>query len=228
MSPNPISGREFLDFHRQFLGAAYSYGVFVPKDAKNYRGPFDCAEFPAYGCYQLTGRLFGTSNHTDPASADAWSGFWLSDGRNPALGRIIPVQKAAGTPGAIILRAGAGISGHVVISDGQGGTLEAMCKIRGVCCSTLAGRRWTHGVLINWIRYESFAAPPLAPVEVLRLAQPFMRGPEVSLLQEALGIEADGIYGPATRAAVLDFQRQLGLVVDGEAGPQTFMALGIL
>jgi len=46
-------------------------------------------------------------------------------------------------------------------------------------------------------------------------------------VQQALGIAADGVYGPQTRAAVKAFQRAHGLLVDGVAGSQTLAALGI-
>ena len=46
-------------------------------------------------------------------------------------------------------------------------------------------------------------------------------------LQKALGIPADGIYGPQTRRAVRRFQRSHGLQVDGVAGSATLSALGI-
>jgi Transglycosylase-like domain/Putative peptidoglycan binding domain len=52
-------------------------------------------------------------------------------------------------------------------------------------------------------------------------------GVTVAELQAALGITADGAYGPQTRRAVRRFQRAQGLTVDGIAGPQTLEALGI-
>lgn len=52
------------------------------------------------------------------------------------------------------------------------------------------------------------------------------RGNAVAQLQRALGIAADGIFGPATLNAVRSFQRQAGLAVDGIAGPATLAALG--
>jgi transglycosylase-like protein/putative peptidoglycan binding protein len=53
------------------------------------------------------------------------------------------------------------------------------------------------------------------------------QGSSVSALQRALGITADGVYGPQTRAAVRRFQRREGLSADGIAGPATLAALGL-
>jgi hypothetical protein len=57
------------------------------------------------------------------------------------------------------------------------------------------------------------------------------RGPEVEVLQvrlisvTGLTIGTDGIFGRETRAAVMEFQRASGLVVDGIVGPRTWEAL---
>ena len=46
-------------------------------------------------------------------------------------------------------------------------------------------------------------------------------------VQQKLGVAADGVNGPRTRAAVRRFQRRNGLTVDGVVGPRTLAALGI-
>ena len=52
-------------------------------------------------------------------------------------------------------------------------------------------------------------------------------GSTVAALQSALGITPDGVYGPNTRRAVRNYQRNQGLAVDGIAGPMTLSHLGL-
>ena len=59
-----------------------------------------------------------------------------------------------------------------------------------------------------------------------------MQGNDVRDVQTALakaGIagEIDGVFGPATAAAVSEFQSQNGLVADGMVGPATRAALSL-
>jgi chitosanase len=67
----------------------------------------------------------------------------------------------------------------------------------------------------------------------LRLRKPPMRGPDVRALQRALAehgfaVEADGIFGRETDAALRALQKShKELVVDGIAGPATKAALGL-
>lgn len=56
------------------------------------------------------------------------------------------------------------------------------------------------------------------------------RSPEVQTLQEQLNsaganLAVDGIFGPQTRQAVIQFQRAAGLAPDGVVGPQTWASL---
>ena len=51
------------------------------------------------------------------------------------------------------------------------------------------------------------------------------KGPEVARVQKLLGIIIDGDFGPATQIAVETFQQENNLTVDGVVGPITLQAL---
>jgi peptidoglycan DL-endopeptidase CwlO len=71
---------------------------------------------------------------------------------------------------------------------------------------------------------HAVAARLEATALILRL---WDRGPSVAAMQRALGIQADGDFGPKTLKAVRAYQTRHGLLVDGEAGPQTLGSLGL-
>ncbi|MDY7013050.1 MAG: peptidoglycan-binding protein [Cyanobacteriota bacterium] len=75
-------------------------------------------------------------------------------------------------------------------------------------------------------RADDFKLPPLT-----RILRQGMRGDDVKALQTILKAqgfdlgEVDGDFGERTKAAVIKFQTQADLTVDGEVGPQTWKAL---
>jgi N-acetylmuramoyl-L-alanine amidase len=226
-----MTGQQILDLAIKHIGEKYSFGTIVPKSDKTYTGAWDCAEFTSWLVYQVSGRLYGCANNNgDPDSADAYSGFWARDAEK--LGKKISVDQAAKIPGAMVLRiAGKGMIGHIVVSDGYGRTVEAHSTKTGVIASSLNNRRWDYGILVPWIEY-TVADPEHPPIKkpgkIYRFTSPMMHDEVIKKIQTALLIKADGWYGPQTMNAVRSFQKNSGLVADGEVGFQTAEKLGLI
>ena len=231
----PSTGEALLKLARRHVGEKYILGSLAPKNNANWTGPWDCAEFASWLVFQSAGVLYGCENDRgDPASANAYTGFWGRD--SISLGTRIALDQAARTPGAAVLRVPqAGATGHIVISDGKGGTVEAHSSKRGVIAHKLAARRWDTGILVPGITYSQLApvVVPQPSKPVFRLTEPHMQGPKVKAIQKALKAAGfnpgptDGDFGAMTQAAAVSFQVTRGLVPDGEVGAKTAKALGI-
>src|SRR5262245_10878251 len=76
-----------------------------------------------------------------------------------------------------------------------------------------------HGLVVDGIAGpDTFAHMGLHELILLRTGT---SGDAVKRLQGALGLAADGKFGPATEKAVREYQQKNGLAVDGMAGPET-------
>jgi peptidoglycan hydrolase-like protein with peptidoglycan-binding domain len=74
---------------------------------------------------------------------------------------------------------------------------------------------------------DNATTQPAVAVRPTSLLKTGVQGPAVASAQRALGIAADGVYGPHTAASVRAYQEAHGLVVDGVVGPQTWASLGL-
>ena len=228
------TGEQILELARTHVGEKYILGSVAPNNNKNWKGPWDCAEFASWLVFQTANKLYGcTDDNTTPSRADAFTGSWARDAAK--LGKKISIDEARRTPGAAVLRH-SGDMGHIVISDGKGGTVEAQSRFTGVVRDKLDGRRWDTGVLVPGVQYKT--SGPKKHVEeprvaIFRLTTPMMKGATVRAIQTALkkhGLDPgpiDGEFGPMTAAAVKAFQLMRRLVADGEVGPKTARSLGI-
>ncbi|KJR42489.1 peptidoglycan-binding domain-containing protein [Candidatus Magnetoovum chiemensis] len=226
------TGEDILNLARRHIEEKYVYGAHAPKDNANWKGPWDCAELVSWCVYQVSGKLYGCYNNDGkPSKADANTGYWKRDAKS--IGIKISVQEAAAIPGAAVLRSGR--DGHIVISDGNGGTVEAKGKAYGVVTDKISGRNWTMGILVPGINYTAGGSISIhEPSTIIyRVTDPYMTGDKVKEIQNKLkeqGIDPgviDGIYGSMTEAAVIAFQVEKGIVADGEVGEETAKKLGI-
>jgi N-acetylmuramoyl-L-alanine amidase len=230
-------GEKMLQLAKTRIGEKYVNGL-VPKNNKNWHGPWDCAEFMSWLVYQVGGFLYGClDDKADPATADAYTGAWKRDSDPKNLGIRVDPERAAATVGGILLRypPAAGEMGHIVVCDGKGGTVEAKGKAYGVCHDKVSGRYWDTGVFLpNFAYGKSVTGLKLAePTALYAIGRPNMKASVVKSIQRSLkefGINPgpiNGEYGPLTMAAVAAFQATKGIVVDGQVGPRTARRLKV-
>ena len=87
---------------------------------------------------------------------------------------------------------------------------------------------WRKGKTVNAEKlldpsiFDAPDAPLFDPPVLLRIGS---TGDAVAKVQEIVGVEADGLFGPVTEDAVKAYQRANGLVPDGIVGPLTAKAM---
>lgn len=230
-----MKGKDIIPIAKQHIGERYILGARAVLSNPNHTGPWDCAEFTSWCSFQAYEIVFGTYG-SDPDNADAYSGKWYEDANDKNVD--ISVDEALSTPGAFLIRKPnyRGIKvGHVAISDGRGNTLEARSRRHGVGLFGNARERlWTIGCILPGVEYNTESNIIASPdADILRLTQPYMAGPTVRKVQSRLSKfgfnpgDIDGVYGPLTEAAVLNFQAANGLAHDGEVGRETAEELGL-
>ena len=221
-----MTGDDIVTLGDKHVGEPYALGALVHKNDANYKGPWDSVEFVSWVYYQVSGILYGSD------TVDEHSDFWSRDA--DSKGQIVTVEEAKSTPGAVILRlAGNGTVGHMVISDGNGGTVEAHGREDGITNSVVDGRRWDMGILVPGVTYNPNPILPFRPpsITIYRYTSPYMVSPEVRKIQAELtrrGFDTggiDNIFGELTYQAVKQFQDSVGLNPDGEVSALTAAVL---
>jgi hypothetical protein len=152
------TGRELAKLLLTRIGQVYYFGAAVPKENFNWVGPWDCAEFVAWGIYQVSGRLVGCRAASAPNGiryANAYTGYFEQD--LPGVAIEITAEEAADTLGAIALRSPhSHRTGHIAVSRGAGRSIEAYDTHHGVISTDFLGKRrgWTSFWRLRALAYE--------------------------------------------------------------------------
>lgn len=133
--------------------------------------------------------------------------------------------------------------GHIGMYIGNGKVVEAAGTNIGVVASALKAPAgitpWTNWGKLADVNYAAATTGPSLPEppscwlgRYLKLTSPYTQGCDVSQVQNALldmGFSPgaiDGVFGPKTQKAVIDFQKSAGITADGIVGVNTMEALG--
>lgn len=88
-------------------------------------------------------------------------------------------------------------------------------------------KRYVHAMKVLGMSAEEMAADEDDEVEIedIGVLRKGCKGEGVKLMQAALGLSADGVFGPGTERALKQWQSDNGLTADGIAGPKTLEKL---
>jgi uncharacterized protein (TIGR02594 family) len=145
-----------------------------------------------------------------PTDTDRW--MWARAWDDPEWGYEISVPR----PGAVVVMEREG-GGHVTLYERTEGSNYVCRGGNQSDAVNTASYPISKVVALMWPKAEG--PPPPAPRRELEKGD---SGPDVEVLQAALGIPPDGEFGAVTDAGVKGFQAACGLIVDGICGPATW------
>lgn len=227
-----IKSRELLNAASKHIGEKYVLGAIVAMTNKNFKGPWDCAEFITYVTYQVTGVLYGFRK------PEAYTGYWAEDVENKKVTKV-SIEKTINTVGAILLRKPKqGLIGHIAFSDGKGGTIEARGKAYGVMKYTAGEiknekfyntRHWDLGILLPNVEYSGREGLelPLAAVKNVENNEALVANVQESLSTNGF-IGSNGFgSNDETRVAIFNFQLINDLEPSGILDEDTLKLLNV-
>ncbi len=131
-----MTGDNLVQCASRHIGEVYQLGAAAELENPDYAGPWDCADFVSWCVYQTFGVKLGLT-----AAGHPYTGAWIKWAEDPD--HALPLEDAYQTPGAILVRRAHHYgAGHVAISDGRGGTIEARGQRYGVVRAKGRGRVW--------------------------------------------------------------------------------------
>jgi uncharacterized protein (TIGR02594 family) len=145
-----------------------------------------------------------------PTDTDRW--MWARAWDDDVWGYPLSVPR----PGAVVVMEREG-GGHVTLYERTEGSNYVCRGGNQSDAVNQASYPISKVVALMWPKAEG--PPPPAPRRELKKGD---SGPDVEMLQAALGIPPDGEFGNVTDAGVRGYQAACGLVVDGEVGPATW------